>query len=172
MTGFAAQLLDRAPLLVVAACLTALGTVFAMEHLGGIIPCPLCIIQRWPWGVALVLAAMALTPRTPGTADAQWRLAMAGCAIAFLIAAAVGGYHTGIEQGWLQGPSSCTGAPARAATLEALRAQLMATPVVRCDEIAWSLFGISLAGYNAISAAGMFTLTAAAALRNRTGPTP
>ncbi len=154
--------LDHAPALVLAACTAALGIVFAMEHLGGLAPCPLCITQRWPYGVALVLSAMALTPGAMGTPR---RLLLAGCAIAFLIGSGVGVYHTGIEQGWFEGPAACTGAPARAGTIEALRAQLMATPVVRCDEIPWSLFGISLAGYNALLAAGLFVFSVLAAAR-------
>ncbi len=156
--------LDRAPLLILAACVTALGIVFAMEHLGGLKPCPLCITQRWPYGVALALSAMALSPGAAGTPK---RLLLAGCAITFLIGAGIGGYHTGVEQGWLEGPTSCTGEPARAATIEALRAQLMATPVVRCDKIPWSLFGISLAGYNALLAAGLMVFSAMAAARRQ-----
>ncbi len=162
MTAIIARTLDHAPALVLAACIAALGTVFAMEHLGGLIPCPLCIAQRWPYGVAMVLAAMALAPGAAGTPK---RLLLAGCAIAFLIGGAIGVYHTGVEQGWFEGPAACSAAPARAGTIEALRAQLMATPVVRCDEIPWSLFGISLAGYNAILAAGLLVFCLMAAAR-------
>ncbi len=162
MTVIIARTLDHAPALVLAACIAALGAVFAMEHLGGLIPCPLCITQRWPYGVAMVFAAMALAPGAAGT---RKRLLLAGCAAAFLIGGAIGVYHTGVEQGWFEGPAACSAAPGRAGTVEALRAQLMATPVVRCDEIPWSLFGISLAGYNAILAAGLFVFSLTAALR-------
>ncbi len=165
MNALIARTLDHAPALVLAACIGALGTVFAMEHLGGLVPCPLCIAQRWPYGVAMVFAAMALAP---GAAGIRKRLLLAGCAAAFLIGGAIGVYHAGVEQGWFEGPAACSAAPARAGTIEALRAQLMATPVVRCDEIPWSLFGISLAGYNAILAAGLFAFSAMAAARNQT----
>ncbi len=164
MNRIIALALDRAHVLILAASVTALAIVFTMEHVGGLAPCPLCIIERWPYGVAIVLSAMALAPAAAGTPK---RLLFAGCAIAFVIGAGVGVYHTGVEQGWFEGPTTCTGEPARAETVEALRAQLMATPVVRCDVIPWSLFGISLAGYNALLAAGLFVFSAMAALRRQ-----
>ena len=166
MNALIARTLDHAPALVLAACVTALGTVFAMEHLGGLSPCPLCIAQRWPYGVAILFAAMALAP---GAAGIRKRLLLAGCAIAFLIGGSIGLYHTGVEQGWFEGPAACSAATAPADTIEALRAQLMATPVVRCDQIPWSLFGISLAGYNAILAAGLFVFCVTAAARRTAG---
>lgn len=164
MNWIIALALDRAHQLILATSITALAIVFTMEHFGGISPCPLCIIERWPYGVAIVLSAMALAPGAAGTPK---RLLFAGCAIAFLIGASVGVYHTGVEQGLFEGPTGCTGEPARAETVEALRAQLMATPVVRCDVIPWSLFGISLAGFNALLATGLFVFSAMAALRKQ-----
>lgn len=61
----------------------------------------------------------------------------------------IAAYHAGIEQQWWAGPSSCSGA-ATPGSLDALRAQIFAAPIKSCDEIAWSLFGISMAGYNAL----------------------
>jgi disulfide bond formation protein DsbB len=155
--------LDHAALVVLAVSAAVLGTVFAMQYLGDLAPCPLCINQRWPYGTALVLSAMALAP---GATAGGRRLLLALCAVAFVIGDGYAIYHAGVEQGWFAGPTACSGAPAPAAgTIEALRQQLMATPVVRCDEIPWSLFGISLAGFNVFVSAGLVLFCIAAAAR-------
>ncbi|RMF39800.1 MAG: disulfide bond formation protein B [Alphaproteobacteria bacterium] len=108
----------------------------------GLAPCKLCIWQRWPHGIAVAIAVIALL--------AGWRwLALAGAA-AMLVSAGLGFYHAGVEQGWFQGPDSCTSAPIEGMTTEQLMAQIMAAPLVRCDEIPWDLFGISIAGWNAV----------------------
>jgi disulfide bond formation protein DsbB len=74
------------------------------------------------------------------------RAALAGAALAV--------YHTGIEAGWWPGPTTCTGVgDVGGMSPEALTEQLLATPVVRCDAVAWSLFGVSMAGWNAIFSA-------------------
>jgi disulfide bond formation protein DsbB len=158
--------LDHAALLVLAVSAAVLVTVFAMQYLGDLAPCPLCINQRWPYGVAVVLSAMALAP---GATAGGRRLLIALCAVAFVIGDGYAIYHAGVEQGWFAGPTACSGAPAPAGTIEALRQQLMATPVVRCDEIPWSLFGISLAGFNVFASAGLVVFCIAAAARTGGG---
>ncbi len=120
-----------------------LGSVYASQYLGGLQPCPLCLYQRWPWWIAVGLSALALA--LPGLG--RTALILAGLTI--WAGAGIALYHTGIEQQWWAGPSSCSGA-ATPDSLDALRAQLFAAPIIRCDDIAWSLFGISMAGYNAL----------------------
>lgn len=137
--------------------LAVLATAYGAEHLGGLRPCELCLYQRWPWWIAAGLAFAALVPA--GTA----RRALLAAAGAALIAGAVlAGYHVGVEQGWWQGPAACGGGVAAPETLSELRAQ-MSRPVVPCSEPAWSLFGISMAGYNAVlsAAAGLAALAGA-----------
>src|SRR5690606_26210528 len=109
-----------------------------------------CVYQRWPYvaTIALGLAGFALARRHPAAA----RIALGLAGLTFLVGGGIAGFHVGVEQGWWQGTSGC-GAPASgtgggAMTLEQLRAQVLAAPVVRCDEVPWSLLGISMAGYN------------------------
>jgi disulfide bond formation protein DsbB len=137
----------RLPLLVVAAGVIALGTAFGSQYWGGLQPCVLCVYQRWPYGVAIVLGLLALMvegrPR-------GWLLGLAG--LTFLAGGGIAVFHVGVEQGWWQGTTQC-GASFTANSIEALRAQIMAAPVVRCTDIAWSFAGISMAGFNAIISA-------------------
>ncbi len=44
----------------------------------------------------------------------------------------------------------CTASLAAGASAADLVDQLLATPVVRCDDVPWSLFGLSMAGWNAL----------------------
>ena len=89
------------------------------------------------------------------------------CAAAFAIGGAIAIYHAGIEYGWFAGPTSCSGVGPTPTTIEELRRQLMAQPVVRCDEPAWTMFGVSMAGYNAVVSTVLAAMSLRAAARMR-----
>jgi disulfide bond formation protein DsbB len=112
----------------------------------GLYPCEMCWWQRWAHFAALAFALVALAAgsRLPDRGRsfvwlAAWAIAASG---------AIGAYHAGVELGWFEGFTQCTAAAGT--TL----AEIMAAPVVRCDEVQWSLFGISMAGWNAILSLG------------------
>lgn len=148
--------LRHTPVLILAASIIVLGSAMASEYWGGLTPCQLCIWQRWPYVATIALSVLALTLFRRAGAR---RVLIGLCAIAFAIGGGIAVYHAGVELGWFPGPTSCSGDATMAAqTIEDLRRLLLAQPVVRCDEIQWSLFGISMAGYNAI-----ISLTLAAA---------
>ena len=113
---------------------------------GGLMPCALCLKQRVAFYVAVPLLALAYiyAPRAP--------LAMRGLlstiGIVFLANAGLGFYHAGIEYGWWLGPASCGGGGAPALDTGALFEALQNRSMVRCDAPAFTLFGLSLAGYN------------------------
>jgi disulfide bond formation protein DsbB len=122
----------------------------AFQHIGGMAPCKLCIWQRYPHVLAVVIGALML-------ALAYRWLALIGAGSA-LATAAVGIYHVGVEQGWWQGPTTCSAGPVRELSPDALLDQIMAAPLVRCDEIPWELFGISMAGWNALVSLALMAL--------------
>jgi disulfide bond formation protein DsbB len=136
--------------LVVAVGVFALGTAFAFQHLGGLAPCILCIWQRYPYGIAIALGAAAFLLAGKPQA-ARVLIALAG--VVLLADAAIAAFHVGVEQKWWAGTAECGGNLAAGVSAEDLKQQLLAAPVVRCDEVAWSLFGISMAGYNFLIAA-------------------
>ena len=123
----------------------------------GYAPCKLCIWQRWPHGVAIGAGALVLLSGP----FLIWGLAGA---LGALTTAGIGVYHAGVEQGWWEGPSTCTGAGDGLAGMSG--ADLLSTDVpvdiVMCDEIAWSLAGISMAGWNAIISFALAVLWIAA----------
>jgi disulfide bond formation protein DsbB len=114
----------------------------AFQYVGGLAPCPLCIWQRWPHGIAVALGLLILLRPSRGLA------VIAGLVV--LVGAGIGLYHAGIEQGWWAGPTTCTAPDPGSLPPGELLDQILATPVVLCDEVAWSLWGISMAGWNAI----------------------
>ncbi|WP_299731275.1 disulfide bond formation protein B [uncultured Tateyamaria sp.] len=115
---------------------------FAFQHLGGLAPCKMCIWQRYPHVAAIALGAIALLIPLP--------VLLALGALAALATAGVGAYHVGVEQGWWEGPSSCSSGAIDNLDPDALFDQIMAAPLVRCDEIAWQFSGLSMAGWNMV----------------------
>lgn len=138
-----------AGLLVLLAAVGAIVGAWVFEYGLGLPPCDLCFTQRYPWWVAGGLAGLALV--LPQVRP----LLVAGALLAVAVGAGVAGYHAGIEQGWWPGPSSCTGThgemPATAADL--LRMLEGDARIVACDEIPWSIFGLSIAALNGLFAA-------------------
>ena len=124
-----------------------LGGAFAFQHLGGLDPCVLCIYQRWAWAAVIAASVLALAFARNGAAA---RILLVLSALAMLTGAGLAGFHVGVEQHWWAGTSECSGITGKAQTVEELKRQLFATPVTRCDEVAWSLAGISMAGWNLI----------------------
>jgi disulfide bond formation protein DsbB len=142
---------------------SALAAAFIGQYGFDLHPCTLCIYQRWPFAIAIVigLLGMRIVDRRPEV----YTLILALLAFTFAIDTGIAAFHVGVEQGWWQGLSGCSAEVGTAKTLEQLRAQILAAPVVRCDDIAWSLFGVSMAGYNVLLCAGLAAYCALQAWR-------
>ena len=126
----------------------------AFQHIGGLAPCKLCIWQRYPHVIAIGLGALALLLKN---AKARLVVIFAG-AIAAATTAGVGIYHAGVEKGIFEGPTSCTSNGIGNVSPDELLTQILAAPLIRCDDIAWQLAGISMAGWNAIISLGLCLL--------------
>jgi disulfide bond formation protein DsbB len=149
---------NRSGLLVALAAAGTLALVLIAQYGFGLPPCEMCHWQRWPYIAALIFGLGALVlPR--------WRVQLLGlAALSFAITGGIGVFHAGVEWKWWQGLTSC-GSTSTATSLEDLRAQIMAAPVVRCDEAAIRVFGLSMAGWNALWAAVLAIFTVLAARR-------
>jgi disulfide bond formation protein DsbB len=122
-----------------------LGGALAFQYLGGLAPCEMCMWQRWALVAALGLALL-------GWMMGNARAVLALAALAVLAGAGIAAFHGGVEQHWWKGVTECTATIASGSSAE-IMGQIMAQPLVRCDAIAWSLFGISMAGWNFIISA-------------------
>lgn len=123
----------------------------------GYAPCTMCLWQRWPHAAAVLIAALGYF------LPSIW-IALAGAA-ATLTTAGIGGYHTGVERGWWDGPATCTSGSVDGISADDLLNQIMAAPLVRCDEIAWELLGVSMASWNMILSLGLTAIWLIAAKR-------
>jgi disulfide bond formation protein DsbB len=139
-----------APLVALAAPLLLYGGALVSQFGFGLHPCEMCYWQRWPHQAAIVLALLALLLRR---SDKAMRALTLLAAVAIAVSGAIGIFHAGVEYGFWEGVTTCATGAGGPVTLESI----MDAPLVRCDAVQWSLFGISLAGFNAI-----FSLAAAA----------
>lgn len=132
------------PLLAAFASAAMLGVAHASQRFGGLYPCPLCLDQRnWHWGVvAAGIAAFVAIRIKPSLA--RWAAILVG--LVLLGSAAQAMYHVAVEQHWVTAYCDAR------IDLDDIRPMDFEGPVVapKCDEIAWQMFGISIAGYNAI----------------------
>jgi disulfide bond formation protein DsbB len=139
--------------LVLAVSIVVLGSALLSQYAGGLQPCILCLYQRVPYVATIALSgsALALIAFSGRPQYALTRGVLAVCAVVFFAGAGIATYHVGVEQGWWLGAASCSGPDLNTMTIDELREHLLQAPVVRCDEVAWSLLGISMAGYNILT---------------------
>ena len=130
-----------------AACLA---TAFWFQYVAGLEPCPLCIDQRWAHGASIAVAAVSVVVMTPGRAP----IMLAALALAFLAGTAIAAWHVMVEWHWVASPG-CSPPEFGDMSIDSF----LSIEVVRCDEVAWSMAGVSMAGWNAIAS---FMLAAAA----------
>lgn len=120
-----------------------LAAAFGFQLIGGLAPCHLCLLQRWPHAAAVLFLALWLAT--------GWRIWPWLGAVAALTTAGIGLFHAGVELGWWEYISTCTqGSIAGLSASDLMNPATAAAAPVRCDAIPWSLFGISMAGWNAI----------------------
>ena len=128
-------------------CAAVIAVALGLEHLGGYLPCELCLKERYAYyaGIPLAIgASAAMSAGRQGLAAALIGLAGLG----LLANAGLGLYHAGVEWQWWAGPSSCTGGAPLATDASDLLKSLQTQNVVRCDQPALKILGLSLAAWN------------------------
>jgi disulfide bond formation protein DsbB len=144
------------------AAAAALGVAQGSEKWGGLVPCALCLVERWPYRVAVALGLFAaFLPRRPA------KIMFALLTVTMLAGAAAAGVHVGVEQGWWRSPlQECAAPVITGATIAERLAQMPAAPSKPCDDPTYLIPGLplSMAGMNLIYA---LALTGFAAWRTR-----
>ncbi len=120
-----------------------LAGAFFFEIIVGLPPCNLCIWQRWPHAIIIAISGVGLV-----AFKRNWILLL--IALSAISTGLIGLYHSGVERGWWSGPSGCSNQFNPDLDISMLTTSLLEMPVIKCDEIAWSLMGISMAGWNSI----------------------
>lgn len=154
-TGTAALRQARLLALLVPAAL--LGGAYISQYGFGLFPCEMCWWQRYAHFAALPLALLGFAlPRQ------AWPVALAALAIG--LSGLIGGFHAGVEYHWWEGFTRCTSNVAPGG--DVLKA-ILAAPLIRCDQAQWTLFGISLAGFNFLFSTSTALVIAALLARSR-----
>ncbi|MEO9969404.1 MAG: disulfide bond formation protein B [Hyphomonadaceae bacterium] len=140
------------PIFAILASLSMLLGAHAFEIIGKYAPCPLCLRQRdvyWA-AAAMAVAGLVLWQRKPANRYLVALNIMLG--LVFLTGAVVATYHAGVEWKFWAGPTECSGGGGAIdiGDLDLIRALEGPVATVSCVDAPWALFGVSMAGYNAL----------------------
>lgn len=142
----------------------ALGVALASQYLLGANPCELCILQRYPYVVVMLVSATAIIftklklaklqiakshHEKPQHSKAQY-ICYILVVLAFFATSAIAAYHVGVEQLWIDAPESCSTKLLQSGSLEQLKASILSAPKVSCKDVGASFAGISMASWNMI----------------------
>lgn len=170
MTGHAARSRDAVLVAGAGIALIALATIagaWFFELVLDIRPCPLCLEQRYAYYIAIPLAMLIALGASRGISRRLLGAGLAILAVMLLANAGLGVYHAGVEWGFWQGPTDCSGPIVDFGNTGNLLDGLNKVKVIRCDEVQWRFLGLSLAGYNALISLGMAALAAWGAAKAR-----
>lgn len=131
----------------------ALALAYISQYGFGLHPCEMCLWQRLPYAVVMALALMAFSLRM--------RLLLWLCVLALAVGAGLGGFHAGVEWRWWAGPSACGGTLVGSLTPEQILEHIRGAAAVSCEEAALRVWGLSMAGWNALYSAGCAVVLAA-----------
>ena len=146
---------DANPALMAALAVTALaaGTLAGAWYFQLVLdirPCPLCLEQRYAYYLAIPLGALTALAASRHAPRAVLLAGLVLLALTALGNAGLGAYHAGVEWGFWQGPTDCTGPVGNLGSAGDLLKRLDTVKVIRCDEVQWRFLGLSLAGYNVL----------------------
>lgn len=131
------------------ASLAMLGAALIGQYGFSLAPCHLCLLQRYPYAA---IAAIGLLAGWFVKSPRLRLLAAALCVVLFAVDAGIASYHAGVEAGIFPGPGGCTTQNGGEMTIEQMRAEIMAAPLVTCDQAMIHIFGLSMAAWNALAA--------------------
>jgi disulfide bond formation protein DsbB len=138
-----------AAIVVIVGVLT-IGAVYYVQYVMLLAPCPLCLEQRYAFYVCVPLAALLWLGASHGASRKVLMLGFIVTAAFMLWNAGLATYHAGVEWKWWQGPTDCSGPIDKLGSVTNMMNQLQRISLVRCDEAALRILGISLSGYDAL----------------------
>lgn len=132
-----------------------IATVYYFQYVMLLAPCPLCLEQRVAFYISIPLAVLLLLGANHGASRKVLLLGFLAIAVAMLWNTGLSAFHAGVEWKWWQGPTDCSGPIDKFGAAAGMLNQLQRVSIVRCDEAAWRLFGISMAGYDVFVSFGL-----------------
>lgn len=150
-------------LTIAAVSFAALAGAYFFQYGMGLQPCMLCLYQRAPHALEILLGLGAFMLTRKGRVKHAAFIILL-CSVLYFAEAIIAFYHAGVEQHWwVSFLEACTN-PITSSNPADLLSAIEKAESVRCDAVPWSLFGVSMAGYNALLSLAMFGYTILAAL--------
>jgi len=140
------------------------GTALGFQHIGGYIPCKLCLEQRIPFYVGVPVMLLALASAALKLPPLVTRGLLLAGALLMTWSIYLGGFHSGVEWGWWPGPTDC-GVVAAPETGGSLLDQLDGIVPPSCDQAAGRFLGLSFAGWNVVASATIAAIGYVSAFR-------
>ncbi len=140
------------PVAILVVSMGAIASAFTAQYVFGLEPCVLCLYQRVPYAITGALAALAIFLSARGQAS---RWLVIACGAVFMAGSALAFYHVGVEQHWWGSVAACGGELSSGVNVKDLTSQLASQPRRPCDQVDWTLFGLSMAGYNSLASLGL-----------------
>ncbi|GEO86338.1 MULTISPECIES: disulfide bond formation protein B [Alphaproteobacteria] len=143
------------------------GSALGFEHIGGYIPCALCLLQRNPYYIGVGVGALAVLSSLFKLPPIVTRGLIAVIAVLMIVSIGLGTYHAGVEWKFWEGPASCTiGATSAEAPVNVLEA-LNSTKAPSCTDATLRVLGLSFAGWNVLTSAALAAIALWATFRKR-----
>ena len=133
----------------------ALGSAFIAEFYFNLAPCEMCLKQREPYYI-IILGFIFIT-------IVRWQKRVwfyIGVQIISIYGLFYSVWHVGIENQLLSGPAGCSSGLNMTNNASSLKEQILSKPVISCEDIAWSIFGLSAATINSLLLFLIFILNA------------
>ncbi|MBO6539703.1 MAG: disulfide bond formation protein B [Rhizobiaceae bacterium] len=140
-------------LALLAGMAVTVGTALGFQHIGGYIPCKLCLEQRMPYYVGVPLMALTLASAALRLTGVLTRCLLLGGAALMAYGAYLGGFHAGVEWGWWEGPTDCgvVDAPEAGNGAGGILDSINTVIPPSCNEAPGRFLGLSFAGWNVVA---------------------
>ena len=123
----------------------AISSAIIAEYVFNLLPCKMCLYQRYPYYFIISIFILFYFFRK---ISSVWFYILTELAIIFGLFYSI--WHVGIEQKLLPGPYSCSESLNEVGTIEKLKEQIVNQAIINCNDISWSMLGLSAATINTI----------------------
>lgn len=153
-------------LFLAVAMAVVVGTALGFQHIGGYMPCKLCLEQRTPYYVGVPLMALAALSSAMHWPSWLTRALLALGGLLMLYGLYLGTYHAGVEWRWWAGPTDCQAVSGTVDTGGKGLLDVLNTVVPpRCEDAALRVLGLSFAGWNVLASAFLAVMALRGAFR-------
>jgi len=126
-------------------CLIAISSALIAEYFFHILPCQMCLKQRYPYYFIISIFVVFYFIKKKSNI---WCYILTELAILYGLFYSL--WHVGIEQNLLTESSGCSGKLEKANSISNLKEQILNQEIINCHEISWSMFGLSAATLNSL----------------------